>query len=67
MNKKLILIFVSLVGSISVIAQDILPNEATEFCPDLNTTFTVTLPRITNNSTPNVVIWTNKRSILLEI
>lgn len=59
MNKKLLLILVSFIGTLSTIAQSISPNETTEFCPGVNITFTVTLPRIADNTTPTVISWTN--------
>lgn len=40
-------------------AQSISPNVTTEFCPLVNITFTVTLPRIADNTTPTVVSFTN--------
>jgi hypothetical protein len=62
MNKKMILIFVSLIVTVSSIAQvmpSISPDGATEFCPNVNTTFTVTLPRIKDGTIPSVVSWVN--------
>ncbi|MCK9404310.1 MAG: hypothetical protein M0Q26_13010 [Chitinophagaceae bacterium] len=59
MNKKLVLIIVSLIGTLSTVAQSILPVETGEFCPLQDITFTVTLPRIVDNTTPTVASWTN--------
>lgn len=40
-------------------SQDIAPSRNNEYCPQTNITFTVTLPRIKDNTTPSVVSWTN--------
>ncbi len=58
MNKKLILIIVSFIVTLSALAQSISPIETTEFCPNVNVTFTVTLPRISDNTTPTIISWT---------
>ena len=59
MNKKLILIFVAMIVTLSTKAQSISPNEETEFCPNVNITFTVTLPRIASSTMPSVASWIN--------
>ena len=58
MNKIFLLIVTTIMSS-TTFAQSIFPNPNTEFCPLVNITFTVTLPRISNNTTPNVISWTN--------
>ena len=58
MNKKLILILVALIVTISGIAQtaeSISPDVTTEFCPNTDVTFTVSVP----GTNPSVASWTN--------
>lgn len=57
-RRILTTIFVALI-TLCTHAQTISPNESAEFCPLTDITFTVTLPRIADNTTPNVSSWTN--------
>jgi len=59
MNKKFTLIVTAIIIGLSSFAQSISPNESTEYCPLTDITFTVTLPRIADNTTPTVSSWTN--------
>lgn len=59
MIKKFTLIMAIAFMSFCASSQSISPNEATEFCPLVNVTFTVTLPRIKDGSAVNVYSWTN--------
>jgi hypothetical protein len=49
--KKIIILFFALFTDASTKAQLISPNESTEFCPLVNTTFIVTIPLIKSGST----------------
>lgn len=53
----LLLVFASSVLSAQTTA--IFPDEKTEFCPFSDIRFSVTLPRIANNTVPKVYAWTN--------
>ena len=53
------MIIVAIIVTMSTFAQSISPAVTAEFCPNVNITFSVTLPRIADNSTPNVASWTN--------
>lgn len=64
MNKKAILAIIAITVNLYSFAQNILPNENTEFCPLTNITFTVTLPRIANNTTPFVASSTNSPTVV---
>lgn len=44
--KNLIILLLVVISNISTNAQSISPNEGTEFCPLVNTTFTITIPLI---------------------
>lgn len=58
--KKIYKLFVlSFIISISLSAQNISPNQDAEFCPLTSITFTVTLPRVENGTTPIVNSLTN--------
>lgn len=59
MKKKLTLVLAATLTVLVTFSQSISPNENTEFCPLTDVTFTVTLPRIKNNTQPNVSSWTN--------
>ncbi len=59
MIKKFILISVICILYIGSFSQSVLPNESTEFCPLEDITFTVTIPKVEDNSTPTVISWTN--------
>lgn len=48
-----------MIVTLSTKAQSISPNEETEFCPNVNITFTVTLPRIASSTMPSVASWIN--------
>lgn len=52
--KKIIQVLFLLFLVNSLYSQSILPSQNTEQCPYTLTTFTVTLPRIKNNTTPTV-------------
>ena len=64
MNKKITLMLVAIISTLSTIAQSIAPIESTEFCPNTNINFSVTLPRIENNTTPSVLSWTNGPTVI---
>jgi len=59
MIKKLTIIVLFAITSLHSAAQSISPDIITEFCPLVNITFTVTLPRIAANTSPTVASWTN--------
>jgi hypothetical protein len=62
--KKIIIILILLITSKVSISQSISPNQNTEFCPESNITFTVTLPLIKPNTTPTVLSWTNTPTLI---
>lgn len=63
--KKLIILLFIVISTISIKAQSISPNEGTEFCPLVNTTFSVTIPLIKSGTpvtlsaigTPTIITW----------
>ncbi|MGC8751882.1 hypothetical protein [Hydrotalea sp.] len=57
--KNLFIIFVLLFSTQSAFSQSIYPAETNEFCPLQDITFTVTLPRILDNTVPSVASYTN--------
>lgn len=61
MNKKIFLSFIMIAfATVKLFAQQsISPSETTEFCPNVDVTFTVTLPPIADNTQPNLASWTN--------
>ena len=59
MKKKILLLLVAASSFCTTFSQTISPVESTEFCPLVDMTFTVTLPRIADNTTPTVASWTN--------
>jgi hypothetical protein len=64
MKKNLLLLLAaSFIFSLSF-SQSISPNENPEFCPLTDITFTVTLPRIVDNSTPTLISFTNTPFIM---
>lgn len=54
-----LLLAIIVIANFSLTAQSIFPVEGTEICPNQNITFTVTLPRILDGTTPSVASWTN--------
>jgi hypothetical protein len=50
MNKIWLLTMIIVMLSISVTSQNIAPDINTEFCPNQDILFTVTLPRVQNNT-----------------
>lgn len=64
MNKKLLITAVLIISSLCAFSQSISPDISTQFCPNTNITFTVTLPKIQNNTSVNVASWTGTPTVI---
>jgi hypothetical protein len=59
MIKKIFALLTLALSCLTASTQSISPVETLEFCPLQDITFTVTLPRIQNNTIPTIASWTN--------
>lgn len=59
MIKRIFMAVIIAITALCAHAQSISPDDNTEYCPLVDVTFTVTLPRIADNTTPTIASWTN--------
>jgi hypothetical protein len=67
MKQKIQILLVLLLIAGAATSQGISPSVNNEYCPGTNITFTVTLPRIKDNTIPTVASWTNTPIIVVGV